>query len=78
MCGSLVVVWFGHVCLPLVLPAQGGIYVFQLMDHYTAVVSLMFLAFFEVVAVCWIFGKIALFGQTQTPPKSAFAGYLFN
>ncbi|KAI4820976.1 hypothetical protein KUCAC02_028930 [Chaenocephalus aceratus] len=35
---------------------EGGIYVFQLMDHYTAVVSLMFLAFFEVVAVCWIFG----------------------
>ncbi|CAM9346399.1 unnamed protein product, partial [Lampetra planeri] len=34
----------------------GGIYVFQLMDHYTAVVSLIFLAFFEVVAVCWIFG----------------------
>lgn len=28
------------------------------MDHYTAVVSLVFLAFFEVVAVCWIFGKI--------------------
>ncbi|XP_078106838.1 sodium- and chloride-dependent GABA transporter 1 isoform X1 [Sander vitreus] len=35
---------------------KGGIYVFQLMDHYTAVVSLVFLAFFEVVAVCWIFG----------------------
>uniref|UniRef100_A0A6Q2X553 Transporter n=1 Tax=Esox lucius TaxID=8010 RepID=A0A6Q2X553_ESOLU len=34
---------------------KGGIYVFQLMDHYTAVVSLMFLAFFEVIAVCWIF-----------------------
>ncbi|KAK7934124.1 hypothetical protein WMY93_005020 [Mugilogobius chulae] len=33
-----------------------GIYAFQLMDHYTAVVSLMFLAFFEVLAVCWIFG----------------------
>lgn len=31
---------------------------FQLMDHYTAVVSLVFLAFFEVVAICWIFGKI--------------------
>ncbi|XP_034548039.1 sodium- and chloride-dependent GABA transporter ine [Notolabrus celidotus] len=41
---------------------KGGIYVFQLMDHYTAVVSLVFLAFFEVVAVCWIFGvpKISL------------------
>ncbi|CAJ1068278.1 sodium- and chloride-dependent GABA transporter ine [Xyrichtys novacula] len=41
---------------------KGGIYVFQLMDHYTAVVSLVFLAFFEVIAVCWIFGvpKISL------------------
>lgn len=26
------------------------------MDHYTAVVSLVLLAFFEVIAVCWIFG----------------------
>ncbi|XP_051277671.1 sodium- and chloride-dependent GABA transporter ine isoform X1 [Dicentrarchus labrax] len=46
------------VCFILGLPhvTKGGIYVFQLMDHYTAVVSLVFLAFFEVVAVCWIFG----------------------
>ncbi|XP_051966605.1 sodium- and chloride-dependent GABA transporter ine-like isoform X3 [Xyrauchen texanus] len=36
--------------------SRGGIYVFQLMDHYTAVVSLMFLAFFEVFAVTLIFG----------------------
>ncbi|KAI1902894.1 hypothetical protein AGOR_G00021010 [Albula goreensis] len=35
---------------------QVGIYVFQLMDHYTAIVSIMFLAFFEVVAVCWMYG----------------------
>ncbi|XP_008305120.1 sodium- and chloride-dependent GABA transporter ine [Stegastes partitus] len=35
---------------------QVGIYVFQLMDHYTAIVSIMFLAFFEVIAVCWIYG----------------------
>lgn len=39
------------------LVAQGGIYIFQLMDHYTAVESLMFLASCEVIAVCWIFGK---------------------
>ncbi|XP_033829244.1 sodium- and chloride-dependent GABA transporter ine [Periophthalmus magnuspinnatus] len=46
------------LCFLMGLPhiTKGGIYVFQLMDHYTAVVSLMFLAFFEVVAVCWIFG----------------------
>ncbi|XP_073695831.1 sodium- and chloride-dependent GABA transporter ine [Garra rufa] len=35
---------------------QVGIYVFQLMDHYTAIVSIMFLAFFEVVGVCWLYG----------------------
>nr|XP_046243354.1 sodium- and chloride-dependent GABA transporter ine [Scatophagus argus] len=46
------------ICFILGIPhiTQGGIYVFQLMDHYAAVVSLMFLAFFEVIAVCWIFG----------------------
>ncbi|XP_061585128.1 sodium- and chloride-dependent GABA transporter ine isoform X2 [Cololabis saira] len=31
-------------------------HVAKLMDHYTAVVSLVFLALFEIVAVCWIFG----------------------
>ncbi|XP_062262717.1 sodium- and chloride-dependent GABA transporter ine [Platichthys flesus] len=35
---------------------QVGIFVFQLMDHYTAIVSIMFLAFFEVVAICWCYG----------------------
>ncbi|XP_078404754.1 sodium- and chloride-dependent GABA transporter 1 [Cetorhinus maximus] len=35
---------------------QGGIYVFQLLDHYTAQVSIVFLAFFEVVAICCIYG----------------------
>ncbi|MED6266539.1 hypothetical protein CHARACLAT_003098 [Characodon lateralis] len=35
---------------------QVGIYVFQLMDHYTAIVSIMFLAFFEILAICWSYG----------------------
>ncbi|CAM9127446.1 unnamed protein product [Lampetra planeri] len=39
---------------------QVGVYVFQLMDHYTAIVSILFLAFFEVVAVCWIYGVTPL------------------
>ncbi|KAL3971376.1 cytospin [Sarotherodon galilaeus] len=42
---------FGIPCV-----MQVGIYVFQLMDHYTAIVSIMFLAFFEVMAICWIYG----------------------
>lgn len=55
-------VCFAGLILGLPHVTQGGIYVFQLMDHYTAVVSLVFLALFEVIAVCWIFGvpKISL------------------
>ncbi|KAM6907479.1 sodium- and chloride-dependent GABA transporter ine [Xenentodon cancila] len=46
------------VALLLGIPCvmQVGIYVFQLMDHYTAIVSIMFLALFEIIAICWSYG----------------------
>ncbi|XP_068456191.1 sodium- and chloride-dependent GABA transporter ine [Clinocottus analis] len=44
---------------------QVGIYVFQLMDHYTAIVSIMFLAFFEVIAICWSYGVSRLSDNLQ-------------
>lgn len=44
-------------CSKECVSVQVGIYVFQLMDHYTAIVSIMFLAFFEVIAICWIYGE---------------------
>ncbi|XP_075876282.1 sodium- and chloride-dependent GABA transporter 1-like [Nelusetta ayraudi] len=40
--------------IPCVL--QSGVYVFQLMDHYTAIISVILLAFVEVVVVCWLYG----------------------
>jgi len=40
---------------------QVGIFVFQLMDHYTAIVSIIFLAFFEIIAICWCYGEISMF-----------------
>ncbi|XP_066300203.1 sodium- and chloride-dependent GABA transporter 1-like isoform X2 [Branchiostoma lanceolatum] len=36
--------------------AQGGMYFFQLIDFYAAAISLMVIAFFEVVAISWIYG----------------------
>ncbi|XP_076006937.1 sodium- and chloride-dependent GABA transporter ine isoform X2 [Genypterus blacodes] len=66
------------LCFLLGIPhvTKGGIYVFQLMDHYTAVVSLMTLAFAEVVAVCWVFGVSRLSVMIKTmlgkPPNIYF------
>lgn len=35
---------------------QGGIYFFQLIDHYAASISIMFLAFFQMIAITWFYG----------------------
>lgn len=35
---------------------QGGIYFFQLIDYFAAALSLMYLAFFEVIAITWFYG----------------------
>ncbi|XP_065107227.1 sodium- and chloride-dependent GABA transporter ine [Paramisgurnus dabryanus] len=52
----VLVVCSGAFLLGIPHVMQVGIYVFQLMDHYTAIVSIMFLAFFEVIGVCWLYG----------------------
>uniref|UniRef100_A0A0P4W1Q3 Transporter n=1 Tax=Scylla olivacea TaxID=85551 RepID=A0A0P4W1Q3_SCYOL len=44
---------------------QGGIYFFNLIDYYTAAISLMYLAFFEVVAIVWIYGANRLARNVQ-------------
>lgn len=35
---------------------QAGIYYFQLIDHYVASVTILFIAFFQIVAISWFYG----------------------
>ncbi|KAL0994404.1 hypothetical protein UPYG_G00121790 [Umbra pygmaea] len=53
---------------------QVGIYVFQLMDHYTAIVSVMFLAFFEVAALCGFYGPSMMHGISNLSQLPSFNG----
>ncbi|TNN64984.1 Sodium- and chloride-dependent GABA transporter 1 [Liparis tanakae] len=68
----------GAACLlgiPLVM--QVGIYVFQLMDHYTAIVSIMFLAFFEVILIFSIIQfKPARYEDYVFPPWAQGVGWV--
>lgn len=45
---------------------QGGIYFFQLIDHYAASISIMYLAFFEVIGVTWFYGAWRLSKNVKT------------
>lgn len=51
----LIVCIFSFLCgLPNIF--EGGIYFYQLMDYYTAAISLMYIALAETVAVVWCYG----------------------
>lgn len=34
---------------------QAGIYYFQLIDHYVASITVVFLAFFQIIAIAWLY-----------------------
>eukprot|EP00095_Tigriopus_kingsejongensis_P003138 maker-scaffold438_size171652-snap-gene-0.42 protein:Tk03138 transcript:maker-scaffold438_size171652-snap-gene-0.42-mRNA-1 annotation:"hypothetical protein DAPPUDRAFT_203278" len=55
---------------------QGGIYFFQIVDYYAAAISLMYIAFFECIAIVWIYGVKRMTSNikdmTGTPPNWFF------
>lgn len=44
---------------------QGGIYFFQIVDFYAAAISLMYIAFFECVAIVWVYGVRRMSGNIK-------------
>ncbi|XP_063984488.1 sodium- and chloride-dependent GABA transporter ine [Diachasmimorpha longicaudata] len=58
LCHEMLVLIICTVSFLFGLPnvSQGGIFFFQLIDHYAASISIMFLAFFEVIAISWFYG----------------------
>lgn len=56
--GFMIMIWFVNhalIHLPFLLLFKSGIYYFQLMDHYTASVTIMFLAFCQMIAIAWFY-----------------------
>ncbi|CAF1211881.1 unnamed protein product [Didymodactylos carnosus] len=51
--------------LGLVYFTQAGIYFFTLVDHFAAGVSLMYIAFFEVIAIVWFYGAKRLANNVE-------------
>ncbi|KAK9881778.1 hypothetical protein WA026_017296 [Henosepilachna vigintioctopunctata] len=68
MCHEILVLVVCVISLIFGLPyvTKSGIYFFQLMDHYTATISKMYLAFFEVVAIAWVYGGGRLSRNVKT------------
>ncbi|XP_054272616.1 sodium- and chloride-dependent GABA transporter ine-like [Macrosteles quadrilineatus] len=58
VCHEILVLAVCFVSFLLGLPniTQGGIYFFQLMDHYVVTTAVVYIAMFEVIAVCWLYG----------------------
>ncbi|KAM7353790.1 solute carrier family 6 member inebriated isoform 1-T4 [Cochliomyia hominivorax] len=55
---------------------QGGIYFFQLMDHYAASVTIMFLAFCQMIAIAWFYGTGRLSKNVKQMTGKAPSFYL--
>ena len=44
---------------------QGGVYIFQLFDWYSATFSLMFLALLESIVIAWVYGGNRLYADLE-------------
>ncbi|XP_063226082.1 sodium- and chloride-dependent GABA transporter ine [Bacillus rossius redtenbacheri] len=67
MCHEMLVLIVCVVSFLFGLPhiTEGGIYFFQLVDHFAASISIMYLAFFEIIAISWFYGVHRLAKNVQ-------------
>ncbi|XP_050420385.1 sodium- and chloride-dependent GABA transporter ine-like [Adelges cooleyi] len=67
VCHELLVlaVCLASFLLGLPFVTQGGIYLFEIVDYYIATWSIIYVAFFEVIAVSWMYGANRLSADIQ-------------
>ncbi|XP_050546468.1 sodium- and chloride-dependent GABA transporter ine isoform X2 [Daktulosphaira vitifoliae] len=53
----VLVVCLASFLLGLPFVTQGGIYLFEIIDYYISTWSMIYVAFFEVIAVSWMYGS---------------------
>lgn len=62
----IAIVCFLSYLLGLTMVTEGGMYIFQLFDYYAASgVCLLWVAFFECIAVAWIYGADKLYDNIE-------------
>lgn len=78
MCHEVLVLLICVISFLCGLPnvTSGGIYFFQLIDHYAATISIMYLAFFEVIAITWFYGAWRLSKNVKTMTGRAPGVYI--
>lgn len=66
---------FQNLVYNFIFSQQGGIFFFQLIDHYAVCNSTMYIAFFEVIAVGWFYGAGRLSMNIERMTGEKTSGY---
>lgn len=68
-----VTIWYVIFCFvcSLLFTCQGGIYIFELFDHYAIGINLIIFLLMQTIIIGWMYGyqKLAVIAEEQTGEK---------